>query len=443
MGSTRGFFPAAVLLVMVVASVGPAAAQTPEDLVPTLLAPADVPFRLTQTTPGAEEKKEEEKPKTFWEENKLFAYIENSFTANLSGSGRGGTNELRFYDNHEGYTFNAAEFSIKKDPSERYPFGYGLVITAGIDSQKNHSLGIFRDVDDQFAFRNTEKFDLLEAYGSGLIPLGSGLTLKAGKFVTLLGYEVIESPNNLNFSRGYLFSLAVPLTTTGALASYTFTDWFSATAGFVLGWDDSQNVNDPFSYTGQFAFTPVKDFTANLNWIVGPEQTDPRRFGDIPRDQRFYVNDHIRYVLDFVFAYTGFKNTTLALNVDYGHEDSDAFLRSLNTRQNTNATWWGWALSGAYDWTDKIRTAVRQEYFRDANGARTGIGAATDLWSTTATFQYKIWKGLVGRLEYRHDQSDDKVFRVRYSRPDITSQGLLPRGKNMDTISVSLYYSFF
>ena len=235
------------------ASVGPTWAQ----------APAATP------APDEKEEKEEPKPKTFWEENKLFAYIENSYTFNLTGSGRGGTNEFRYYDNHEGYTFNAAELSIKKDPSERYPFGYGLVVTAGIDSQKNHSVGIFRDVDDQFAFRNTEKFDLLEAYGSALIPLGSGLTLKAGKFGTLLGYEVIESPNNLNFSRGHLFSLSTPFTTTGAVASYTFTDWFSATAGFILGWDDSQNVNDPFSYTGQFAFTPLKDFTANLNWKIG------------------------------------------------------------------------------------------------------------------------------------------------------------------------------
>jgi Putative beta-barrel porin-2, OmpL-like. bbp2 len=393
--------------------------------------------------PAAEEKKEEEKPKTFWEENKLFGFIENSVTANLSGSGRGGVNEFRFYDNHEGYTFNTAEFSIKKDPSERYPFGYGVAITAGIDSQKNHSYGIFKGVNDQFAFRNTEKFDLLEAYGSYMVPIGSGLTLKAGKFVTLLGYEVIESPNNLNFSRGYLFTLATPLTTTGALASYTFTDWFSATAGMVLGWDDSENVNDAMSYTGQFAFTPLKDFTANLNWIVGPEQIDPRRFGDIPRDQRYYVNSHLRYVLDFVFQYTGFKNLTLALNVDYGHEQTDPFLRSLNTRQSSNSNWWGWALSGAYDWTEKLRTAVRQEYFRDAEGGRTGLGDATDLWSTTATIQYKIWRGLVGRLEYRHDQADEKVFRVRYSRPDITSQGLLPRGQSMDTFSVSLYYSFF
>ena len=392
--------------------------------------------------PAPDAKKEEEKPKTYWEEHKLFAYIENSYTFNLSGSGRHGVNELRLYDYDEGYTFNVAEFSIKKDPSEKYPFGYGLVITAGLDSQKNHSFGIFRDEDDAFPFRNTEKFDVEEAYVSGLVPVGSGLTLKAGKFVTLLGYEVIESPNNLNFSRGYLFGLAIPLTHTGGLASYTFTDWFNMTAGVVLGWDDSKNVNDAVSYTGQFAFTPLKDLTANLNWIVGPEQIDPRRInGDVERASRGYVNSHLRYVLDFVFNYTGFKNVTLGLNIDYGHEQADPGARA--TRQDGGVTWWGWAGYAAYDWTERLRTSVRQEFFRDAQGARIGSADATDLWSTTATVQYKIWRGLVARAEYRHDQADEKVYRVRYSRPDITSQGLIARGKSMDTISISLYYSFF
>lgn len=181
------------------------------------------------------------------------------------------------------------------------------MVTAGSDSKKNHSLGIFRDEEDAFPFRNTEWFDLQEAYVSGLVPVGSGLTLKAGKFVTLLGYEVIESPNNLSFSRGYLFTLAIPLTHTGGLASYTFTDRFNMTAGVVLGWDDSKNVNDSVSYTGQFAFTPPKDFTATMNWIVGPEQVDPRRFDEnVTRDSRRYVNAHQRYVLDFILAYYSF-----------------------------------------------------------------------------------------------------------------------------------------
>src|SRR5262245_48442848 len=146
----------------------------------------------------------EGQPKSYLEEVMLFVYVENSYVWNLGKTSRGGVNSLRFYDFDEGYTFNIAEFSIKKDPSERYPFGYGLVLTAGQDSQKNHALGIFRGDDDQFAFKNTPYFDLQEAYGSYKFPIGSGLTLKAGKFVTLLGYEVIESPSNLNFSRGYL-----------------------------------------------------------------------------------------------------------------------------------------------------------------------------------------------------------------------------------------------
>jgi Putative beta-barrel porin-2, OmpL-like. bbp2 len=393
--------------------VGPALAQTPT--------PAPAPA-------AAAEKKEEEKPKTYWEEHKLFGYIENSYTFNLTGAGRGGTNELRFYDFDEGYTFNIAEFSIKKDPSAKYWWGYGLVVTAGIDSQKNHSLGIFRDIDDTFAFRNTKKYDLQEAYLSAMLPIGSGLTLKGGKFVTLLGYEVIESPNNLNFSRGYLFTFAIPLTNTGGLLSYTFSEQFNMTAGVVLGWDNSRNNNDAVSFTGQFATTPIKDLTANLNWIVGPEQNNN--------------NDNQRLVLDLVVNYTGFKNTTLGLNVDYGFEEDEAFLASLGTRQNNDARWWGVAAYAAYDFTDWFRLAFRQEFFQDQNGARTGFGNRVVYWTSTLTAQFKIWKGLVGRLEYRHDAASQKVYEAKTSRPD-QSLGVSPHSKSLDTISISLYYSFF
>src|SRR5262249_61696304 len=85
----------------------------------------------------------EGQPKTYLEELMLYSYIENSYVANLRDAGRGGVNELRFYDHAGGYTFNAAELSVKKDPSERYRFGYGAVITAGEESrQKNTRRGV-------------------------------------------------------------------------------------------------------------------------------------------------------------------------------------------------------------------------------------------------------------------------------------------------------------
>jgi len=42
----------------------------------------------------------------------------------------------------------------------------------------------------------------------------------------------------------------------------------------------------------------------------------------------------------------------------------------------------------------------------------------------------------VGRLEYRHDSADEKAFKIR-------TPGLVPTSTTLDTISLSLYYSFF
>ena len=65
-----------------------------------------------------------------------------------------------------------------------------------------------------------------------------------------------------------------------------------------------------------------------------------------------------------------------------------------------------------------------------------GAGSRVELYEVTATLQYKIWKGLVGRLEYRHDSADNKVFANR-------APGNVPTGKTQDTLTLALYYSFF
>jgi hypothetical protein len=192
----------------------------------------------------------------------------------------------------------------------------------------------------------------------------------------------------------------------------------------VVGWDVAEDNNDSMSVTGQVGVTPLKDLSVNLNWITGPEQASNDR--------------HVRTVLDLVATYTGIKNVTLGANVDYGWEDHEASLVAAATRSDTTATWWGVAGYAAYDWTEKLRTAVRAEYFADPESVRTAaraFGTRTTLWETTATVQYKIWRGLVGRVEYRHDQANEKAFKL-------TSDGT-PTLKNQDTISVAFYYSFF
>ena len=83
-------------------------------------------------------------------------------------------------------------------------------------------------------------FDPTQYYLTYTAPIGSGISFEAGRFVTLLGAEIIPVYNNQNFneSRGLLFNLGEPLTHTGIRASYTFNDYVSATAGLNNGWDD-------------------------------------------------------------------------------------------------------------------------------------------------------------------------------------------------------------
>ena len=274
---------------------------------------------------------------------------------------------------------------------------------------------------------NTANFDLQEAYGSYKFPLGTGLTLKAGKFVTLLGYEVIESINNLNFSRGFLFTFAIPLTHVGALLSYAPTDWLNLTVGPVVGWDVADDNNSSMSVTGQIAVTPMKDLTTTLNFITGPEQ--------------FSNNSHNRTVLDFIVAYTAIPKLTLALNFDFGWEEKEASLVASGTRSDTDATWWGLAAYAGYDWTEKLRTAVRAEYFSDPKGVRTaataaGVGGRVALWEVTATAQYKIWRGLIGRLEYRRDMASRNSF-------SLDQFSTRPTSRTQDTFTIALSYVFF
>lgn len=374
----------------------------------------------------------EGQPKSYLEEVMLFSYIENSFVWNLGRVGRGDVNELRFYDHDNGYTFNAAEMSIRKDPSDRYRLGYGVVVTAGLDSQKNHSLGIFRDLDDQAPlYRNTVTYDVPDAYGSYLVPLGNGVTVKAGRWATLIGYELYENPKNLNFSRSFLYTLGTPYTHTGLLVTYPFAKWFSATAGFTNGWDNADNNNGYLRPIGSFAFTPTDTLSATVSYLFGPEQNRALMRGD-------RINN--RWVVDTTVLYTGIAKTLLAVNFDFAGEERDPALVALGTRQNTDSRWGGIAGYAGYEWTKALRTVLRVEYFADPQSVRASEtvtpGHNLDLWETTATVEYKIWRGLVGRLEYRHDEASRKAFSLQ-------NHGLTATSHAQSTITVALSYSFF
>src|SRR3970040_1275675 len=77
--------------------------------------------------------------------------------------------------------------------------------------------------------------ELQQAFISTTIPLGKGIQVMGGKFVTLHGAEVIESKDNPNISYSFPFYFAIPLTHTGVRAKYVFTDIIDLTLGVNTG----------------------------------------------------------------------------------------------------------------------------------------------------------------------------------------------------------------
>lgn len=264
--------------------------------------------------------------------------------------------------------------------------GFGAKIDAGkiprrIKADWNGD-GIVGQPDDW----EVKDFEIQEAYLTWAVPETSpilkGLALKGGKFVTLLGAEVIEPWLNYNYSRSYMFSWSIPFTHTGGLATYPVTEKLSLTGGVIVGWDNVADNNTAASFIGNATYVVTDELTFSANGIIGPEQTDR----DGPQ----------RGIVDFVATIKPLPELTFLLNYDWGREE-DVVNGTLP------GTWQGFALVGNYDFTDRFSSAFRGEWFDDRDGIRTGL--AQTLWELTFDLKYRITQHFYTRVEYRHDES--------------------------------------
>lgn len=63
------------------------------------------------------------------------------------------------------------------------------------------------------------------------------LSIKAGHFYTLAGYESVMAPNNFFYSHAFTMYNSEPFTHTGVLGTYKVSDDLTVYGGWTLGWD--------------------------------------------------------------------------------------------------------------------------------------------------------------------------------------------------------------
>lgn len=346
-----------------------------------------------------------------WVRNiKLSGFVDASYVYNTQNP-ENRANSLRVFDTEaNGFQPNAFELVVEKPVSPESRVGGRADLDFGEDAEVVGSVTTGLG-------STTDEFDLQQAYAEALLPLGNGLDVKMGKFVTLHGAEVIESKDNWNFSRSYLFGYAIPFTHTGVRLHYPWTSWLTTMFGVNQGWDVVDDNNTAKTVEWTTILTPTAKTFLSVTGMHGAEQNSDNR------DKR--------HLVDVVLGWNPTDKLGLKLNYDYGHEQD-----AVSEGPDEDASWQGVAGYARYQLTDWYALAGRAEYFDDADGIRTGVRAGrgigrVGLWELTLTNEFKVYKDLITRLEYRHDHATENVFTAGSSTDN-----------TQDTLSAEVIYPF-
>jgi hypothetical protein len=290
---------------------------------------------------------------------------------------------LRYFDKHANtFSVDLAELVVQKAVAKAGDAGFRIDLVAGSFAGLEQSAGLSLG----------DNADLQQAFVSYIAPLGAGLRFDAGKFVTHMGYELIEGYDgyNDNYSRSLLFNYAIPLTHTGVKASYSLTPKVSVMAMVANGWDVAIDNNAGKSIGAQLAIKPIDPVALYVNYIGGPENADD--------------NHSIRQVLDLVGTVTVNPMLSLGVNADYGTENGTSVVVS-----GDDAKWWGVGGYAKISTTSPFSLGLRAETFKDEGGTRLGLGEARAN-EVTVTPTFKFGSNFVLRAEGRYDWVNQAVF---------------------------------
>jgi Putative beta-barrel porin-2, OmpL-like. bbp2 len=229
----------------------------------------------------------------------------------------GRTTAFRNFDINSGqFGLNMIELVADKSPDAAASrVGYHVALGFG------QAMNIVNSTEPgQFATESNFDQYLKEGYLEYLAPVGKGLQINVGKFVTPAGAEVIETKDNWNYSRGMLFALAIPYFHFGASAKYAFNPKFAVTGYLVNGWNNSIDNNSGKTTGFSAAWTPNAKFSLIQNYLVGPEQTND--------------NGNFRHLSDTVVTYTPNSKLALMANYDYGHDHLTGAFSSVHLERH-------------------------------------------------------------------------------------------------------------
>jgi hypothetical protein len=251
---------------------------------------------------------------------------------------------------------------------------------------------------------------LEQAFMTAAIPAGRGVSIDVGKFGTPVGLEDNETPSNWNYSRSLLFTVGEPTYHTGVRVTTRATDELALSAFWLNGWNT--NVLDG---------NGMRSFALAATWEDRKTDVVLVYAGGLEHPPTHLSSPSLafRNELDGSVVYALRRWLSFAATADYGLDTSSG-----------GVTWWGvggYARWGLLPW---LAGVARGEHYADPQGFTTGTAQRVAEGTVTAEASTHVGPvKLIGRLEYRRDQSDEPLFRAAAQRTlthqDTSTLGLM------------------
>jgi hypothetical protein len=362
---------------------------------------------------------------------KLSGYVDAGYAYNFTGQGNQSQVNGRFgSDTAQRGDFNlyAVKIALEKalTSENKAQAGFRTDVMIGEDASYfiNRTAGSTSNTNN-----NSNSLFLEQAYVSIRAPVGNGWDFKVGKFASILGYEVMERPANMNTTFGLLFNV-MPLYYTGVLSSYKFDDYLDGKLGVVNGSNTDNNTTTNPNGSDGCAVLAALNVTApggNANWSNNFQYSTGNDNNTSVSTQNTSLNTSTATTTANVSAYTVIYNSwgnwapkfaddklLFAFNALLGNTSGSAGnINGVPSSANISSTWYGAGAYAKYQFNDWFSLCSRGEYLgsnnstafgnQGSNNTATGHVTGDNLWEYTLTAGFNVIDNLLIRAEYRLD----------------------------------------
>lgn len=279
---------------------------------------------------------------------------------------------------------------------------------------------------------------LQEANVGYRIPIGSGLLVEAGLFISPIGPEAMAVASDFLFSRSNLF-YGLPFYHSGLRFSYHLDDSVALLLWAVNGWNSILDGNDEKSLALQLALTFGDLVTANVIYFTGVERPGRAPGGGALPERQAVPGDPVpwRHMLDLNATITPSDWLGLIAQVNGGFEPNriglSAWVAGALSVRVRPVAWLGISARGDFFW-ERVPT-------RTSGGVTETAGAI--FWNgvewvsgTTVGIDLHPEDHVSLRLEYRHDEAAAPLyFRGAVATDAVTGNYVASTG-SQDTVTL-------